>query len=120
MAHVWQHTLGLNVALRGIEIGMRGGYYMTKAYDYDLICDDQYREFNQFNFEQQADIISHYFDAFYLPEEGHNAPKQRSKNEKQKFALKKVLAGFLQNPKNKDLVSKNYGKLYYGKDPLQY
>lgn len=120
MAHVWQHTLGLNVALRGIEIGMRGGYYITKAYDYDLICDDQYREFNQFNFEQQADIISHYFDAFYLPEEGHNAPKQRSKNEKQKFALKKVLAGFLQNPKNKDLVSKNYGKLYYGKDPLQY
>lgn len=120
MAHVWQYRLGLSVALRGIEIGMRGGYYKAKAYDYDLICDDQYREFNQFNFEQQAEIISHYFDAFYLPEKGHDSPKLHNKNLKQKFALQKVLSEFIKNPSDKNLISKNYGKTYYGKEPLQY
>lgn len=120
IAHVWQYRLGLSVALRGIDIGLRGGYYKAKAYGYDLICDDQYLEFNQFNFEQQAEIISHYFDAFYLPEKGHNDLDLHNKNLKQKFALQKVLSIFIKNPLDKNLISKNHGKLYYGKEPIQY
>lgn len=121
MVHVWQYQLGLNVATRGIEIGMRGGYGDdAKAYDYDLICDDQGKSFNQFNFEQQAEIISHYYDAYHLPIQGHNYPILHNKNVMQKFALKDILRDFLSNPNNSELLSKNYGEIYYHQQPKKY
>ncbi|MCH7337147.1 zinc protease [Acinetobacter sp. NIPH 2699] len=120
MAHVWQYQLGLNVAARGIEIGIRGGYSDAKAYDYDLVCDDQGKNFNQFNFEQQAEIISHYYDAYHLPIQGHNYPILHNKNVMQKFALKNVLKDFLADPSNGKLLSKNYGGIYYHQEPKRY
>ncbi|MCU4389004.1 zinc protease [Acinetobacter haemolyticus] len=120
MAHVWQYQLGLNVAARGIEIGIRGGYSDAKAYDYDLVCDDQGKNFNQFNFEQQAEIISHYYDAYHLPLQGHNYPILHNKNVMQKFALKNVLKDFLADPSNSELLSKNYGGIYYHQEPKRY
>ncbi|MEQ1064604.1 zinc protease [Acinetobacter sp. XH1741] len=120
MAHVWQYQLGLNTALRGLEIGVRGGYSDAKAYDYDLANDDQGKKFNQFNFEQQAEIISHYFDAYYLSIQGHNYPVLHNKNVMQKTALKDVLNEFLVNPSDKKLLSQNYGSLYYNHEPKRY
>ncbi|TNL58986.1 zinc protease [Acinetobacter bereziniae] len=120
MTHVWQYQLGLNVAARGIEIGIRGGYSDAKAYDYDLICDDQCKKFNQFNFEQQAEIICHYYDAYHLPVEGHNYPILHNKNIMQKFALKNILKDFLADPSNSELLSKNYGGIYYHQEPKRY
>ncbi|EMR5776500.1 putative zinc protease [Acinetobacter baumannii 1062314] len=120
MAHVWQYQLGMNTAMRGIEIGIRGGYSDAKAYDYDLVCDDQGKKFQQFNFEQQAEIISHYFDAYHLPVQGHNYPVLHNKNVMQKFALKNVLKEFLVNPSDKALLSQNYGGIYYNHEPKRY
>ena len=67
MTHVWQHQLGYSNFGAGLEIGVKGGYTSgSKAYDYDLLCDDQDKKFNQFNMEQQGEIISHYYDAMHL------------------------------------------------------
>nr|WP_174506063.1 zinc protease [Acinetobacter sp. Marseille-Q1620] len=120
MTHVWQYALGLSTFYRGLEIGSRGGYEDAKAYDYDLVCDDQNKSFEEFNFEQQAEIVSHYFDAFHLSASGHNYPILHNKNVMQKYALQKVLKDFLVNPNDKSLLSKNYGKIYYGKEPKSY
>lgn len=115
MAHVWQYSIGLNVAFRGVEIGLRGGYKDAKAYDYDLDGKDKNKNFTEFNFEQQAELISHYFDAVYLSIDGHKDRAMHQKNSKNLVTLTNILKDFLNNPKNQMLISKNYGEIYYGK-----
>lgn len=65
MTHVWQFQHGYNNAKSGINTGINGGYTeKSLAYKYDL--NDKSKKFNQYNMEQQAEIVSHYFDATYI------------------------------------------------------
>lgn len=122
MAHVWQHQLGYNNFGAGLEIGIRGGYTSeSKAYDYDLLCDDQDKKLNQFNMEQQGEIISHYYDAVYLTNfPNHDLPISHKKNLAQLAALKKVLQDFLNNPSDKNLLPLNYGKFFWHSTKSRY
>ncbi|WP_151751962.1 zinc protease [Acinetobacter bereziniae] len=121
MTHVWQHQLGYKNFGIGIEIGLKGGYTSeSKAYDYDLLCNDQDKEFHEFNMEQQGEIISHYFDAVHLSKGNHDLPLQHEKNIKQLAALKKVLIPFFKNPTDKNLLPKNYGKIFWHKPKSLY
>lgn len=119
MTHVWQYQLGLSTATRALEVAGHGGYSTgkgqtkPKAYLYDLYKQDKGKHFNQFNFEQQAEIVSHYYDAFFLPTNGHDLPILHNKNLSIKNELSKVLKDFIVNPNNKNLVSKIHAKSYY-------
>lgn len=114
MTHVWQHQLGFNNFGTGIIIGLKGGYTLeSKAYDYDLLYNDQNKKFSEFNMEQQGEIVSHYFDAVYLSNVNHDLPKQHANNKNQLTALKKVLIPFFNNPTDKNLLPNNYGKIFW-------
>lgn len=115
MAHVWQYSIGLSVAFRGVEIGLRGGYKDARAYDYDLNGKDKNKTFTEFNFEQQAELISHYFDAVHLSIDNHNYIKLHRKNLNNLSMIKSILKDFIDSPKNRNLISKNYGEIYHGK-----
>ena len=115
MAHVWQYSIGLSVAFRGVEIGLRGGYKDARAYDYDLNGKDKNKTFTEFNFEQQAELISHYFDAVHLSIDNHNYIKLHRKNLNNLPMIKSILKDFIDSPKNRNLISKNYGEIYHGK-----
>jgi hypothetical protein len=65
MAHVWQWQLGFRIKLHGFWTAITGGYTKGSAYEYDSTRDDG-KILPEFNFEQQAEIISHYFAAKYL------------------------------------------------------
>lgn len=43
-----------------------------------------------------------------------------NKNIMQKFALKNILKDFLADPSNSELLSKNYGGIYYHQEPKRY
>ena len=68
MAHVWQYfAMDLSVACRGVRLALIGGYSeedksgKLMAYAYDLLGIDKGKEFKDFNIEQQADIVRHYY-----------------------------------------------------------
>lgn len=96
MAHVWQYHLGYWVFMNGAWMAISGGYYEQKSYNYDLKADNG-KSLPDFNFEQQGDIIAHYFAAkflnytYYLPELAF---------------LESVLKEFIRNPKNAKLLPK--------------
>lgn len=59
LAHVWQHHLGFPVLMSGVRIALCGGYYRHRAYQYGDLT--KYRQFNELNMEQQANIFAHFF-----------------------------------------------------------
>lgn len=66
MAHVWQYQQGLSVLYRGLCLGLRGGYGRgAPAYAYDPHVQGAHR-LQDFNLEQQAELLAHYFDARFL------------------------------------------------------
>ena len=112
MAHVWQYyAMDLSVACRGIALKAKGGYEAdAKAYAYDLFGVDAKKEFKDFNIEQQAEIIAHYFLVKHYPTTAKSllSPLLISQQQNRKYILK----DFLVNPKNKILQSVHWGKNY--------
>lgn len=112
MTHVWQYQLGYSNAIAGINTGINGGYTSRAlAYDYDLV--DKNKKFNQYNMEQQAEIISHYFDTIHRYSKGHDVPNLHASNLRNKIDLARVLSEFIANPSNKELISKQRGQENY-------
>lgn len=95
MAHVWQYSLGYNILLNGFITTISGKYYTNKAYCYNHIC--EVIDLNQFSFEQQAELISHYYGAKYL-----NVAKYKESI----LYYESILKKFLLNPKDKNLLPK--------------
>ncbi len=98
MAHVWQHQLGFKVRLHGIKTAIAGGYSAEgNVYKYTSI--DLYQNtLPDFNFEQQAEIISHYFGAEYLKENDF-LPNL--------LLFRSVLKEFIINPKDEKLLPRS-------------
>ncbi|MPW45515.1 zinc protease [Acinetobacter guerrae] len=112
MTHVWQYQLGYSNAVAGINTDINGGYTSRAlAYDYDLV--DKNKKFNEYNMEQQAEIISHYFDTIYRYSKGHDAVNLHASNIRNKTDLARVLSEFIVNPSNKELISKQHGQENY-------
>ena len=112
MTHVWQFQHGFNNAGVGINTGINGGYTdRSLAYKYSL--SDKNKEFNEYNMEQQAEIISHYFDATYAYEVAHDSPNLHKTHIAKLLDLKRVLTEFLANPDNNELISKSRGQENY-------
>lgn len=97
MTHVWQYQQGMNIILRGLITAITGGYIQQRCYQYSPT---QHQYLQQYHFEQQAEIISHYFDAEYLNIQEHNRPDLYEKHQRDKVLLAKILQQFLQQPKN--------------------
>lgn len=95
MTHVWQHGLGYNILLNGFLTAISGQYYNSKVYCYDNQC--EIIDFNKFSFEQQAEIISHYYGAKFL---------KVTKYQESLSYYEATLKEFLSNQKNKNLLSK--------------
>lgn len=112
MAHVWQYyAMDISVACRGIMLQLKGGYDSNaKAYAYDLLGADSKKEFKDFNIEQQAEIIAHYFWMKYYPATAKKYLSYLLISQQQN--RKYILRDFLVNPKNKILKSINWGKNY--------
>lgn len=112
MAHVWQYyAMDLSVACRGVALKAKGGYEAdAKAYAYDLFGADAKKEFKDFNIEQQAQIIAHYFLVKYYPTTARNYLSSLLISQQQN--RKYILKDFLVNPKNKILKSIDWGKNY--------
>lgn len=106
MAHVWQYyAMNLSVACKGVELGIRGGYRNGSAYKYDLLGADSRKQFKDFNIEQQADIICHYYLVKYHPKDAMDILGPSLFHQQAQRAS--VLREFLNNPKNKTLRSTN-------------
>jgi type VI secretion system secreted protein VgrG len=96
MTHVWQHQLGMFVLLKALILRINGGYKNDNTgkppigYRYDS-ANYIGKTLPDFNFEQQAEIISHYFAAKYLGD-GRYLPDLRF--------YESVLRDFLVKPKN--------------------
>lgn len=112
MTHVWQYQHGFNNARAGINTGINGGYTQRSlAYEYSLA--DKIKKFNEYNMEQQAEIVSHYFDATHTYQTIHNSPRLHKQNVMNLPNLRQVLSEFLVNPDNKQLVSLSRGQENY-------
>jgi hypothetical protein len=109
MAHVWQYQLGYAIKthaiLLSVKFGYSGGsgseYGILRAYRYNLDGEDKGKALSDFNMEQQAELISHYFAAtetelnmvyYGFSQEYHDLT-----------LLKQTLASFLSSPKDKNL-----------------
>ena len=80
----------------GAIIAATGGYAEgSPAYHYDLRGMDKDKKFFEFNMEQQADLIAHYFAARFL---------KTKKYVEEYIDLKRVLAPFLQDPEDPSLL----------------
>lgn len=95
MTHVWQYQLGYDVAREGFKVFMHGGYNKGSVYKYDDAKGKKTR-LPDFNFEQQAEIISHYYGGKYL-----KIPKYLPDL---KTFFEPVLKDFLKKPKDKYLL----------------
>ncbi|MHB8138500.1 MAG: hypothetical protein ACYDGO_08960 [Smithellaceae bacterium] len=96
MVHVWQYQLGYWVFMNGLWRGVMGCYSGDKVYKYDIDA-DKGKSLNDFNFEQQADVIAHYFAVKYLKDDRWSSELP---------FLENVLNSFLRNPKNAKLLPK--------------
>ncbi len=114
MTHIWQYfAMDLSVACRGVRLASIGGYTerdtsgRLMAYAYDLLGIDRGKEFKDFNIEQQADIVCHYYlvkyHANYVSQEPQlrNLISQQSRREY-------VLRDFLRNPLDRKLKSEEW------------
>lgn len=115
VTHVWQYQLGLKNLQLGKNQLYIGGYTHKvlspdsyngedfQVYVTDIQGRDLYKEFNEFNFEQQGRIIELYYDAEFLK---FNRP-QRSHHQisiKLLPHVMRILRDFLINPKDKSLL----------------
>ncbi|UOP05461.1 hypothetical protein [Conchiformibius kuhniae] len=91
MAHVWQHALGLKLWLDGSILACKGGYRNHSCYRYrDWLgqCD----ALNQFNMEQQADIIADFFVFRHTRDDAH---------------VRRIIAAFRDNPADVRLLPRH-------------
>ncbi|WP_106076135.1 PAAR domain-containing protein [Chromobacterium amazonense] len=102
MGHVWQYQMGYSVAWAGTKLGAKGGYaddgvagQPSPAYRYNLNGEDKGKKLPDFNMEQQAQLIAHYFGGAVI---GYGDYIGRLPQ------LRQALADFLANPKNPALV----------------
>jgi len=106
MVHVWQYQLGYWVAWAGFRIQLKGGYQFdpgqdtARAYRYEATSNPD-RALQDFNMEQQGDLISHYFDAVYLSRVRVDAHRKRVADLP---FLQIILADFLRNPSDASLL----------------
>ncbi|MBD3844008.1 MAG: type IV secretion protein Rhs [Campylobacterales bacterium] len=96
MTHVWQYQNGCNIIKNALKFFLKGQYKNGQIYCYDNEC--KIKQFCEFNLEQQATIIEHYFGAKYL-----GIGKYISKLS----YLENNLSEFLKNPKDKTLIPSN-------------
>ncbi len=94
MTHVWQYQNGFNLIKNALKFLLKGQYKNGEIYCYGDKC--EIKPFCEFNFEQQATMIEHYFGAKYLGI-GKYADKLPY--------LEKILGDFLKDPKDKTLIS---------------
>ncbi|WP_143821878.1 hypothetical protein [Moraxella lacunata] len=109
MVHIWQNQLGSSTLKHGACIFVGGKYFgsggtqngqasnSAKAYDYDIVNDGI--DFPDYSLEQQAEVISHYFDILKFG--------QKAKFYSLKTYYEKCLAYFLKNPNEPLLLPKN-------------
>ncbi|MCP9758147.1 type IV secretion protein Rhs [Aquitalea sp. S1-19] len=92
MTHVWQYQRGYRLRLAALCLLAQGGYGWRDAYAYPQ---QPGAEFKDFNFEQQAELVSHYYGAAVLglPALLPSLPW-----------LQTVLQGFLADPGDKRLL----------------
>lgn len=102
LGHVWQYQLGYSVVWGGVKIGTRGGYSddgvkhkPAPAYRYNLDGEDRGKTLPDFNMEQQAELISHYFGAVTLGMGEYTIILP---------SLRLALRDFIANPKNRALL----------------
>ena len=102
LSHVWQYQLGYSVVWAGFRLGAGGGYSKdgainrpSPAYRYNLAGSDKGKELPDFNMEQQAELISHYFAATQLGSPRYFAEQTE---------LAKALGSFITNPKDATLL----------------
>ncbi|MGL6071139.1 type IV secretion protein Rhs [Craterilacuibacter sp.] len=96
MAHVWQYQRGYRLRLAGVCLLAQGGYGWRDAYAYQPL---EGRAFRSFNFEQQAELLSHYYGAqvLQLPALLPRLPWLRA-----------VLQDFQANPSDRSLLPLSY------------
>lgn len=100
MAHVWQRRLGYPLVRCAIGTAITGGYSsLWDAYAYDLLGKDKGKLLGQFNHEQQAAMIAHYYSLQYL----NYVPHKFDTN--QRNELYSVLKDFIQDPTKKSLLA---------------
>lgn len=103
MTHVWQYQHGFSPAVSGAAIGLCGGYGdRALAYNYDL--SKEIKRFNEYNMEQQGDIVADYFDVIYPFQIPHDRIDLHQQHVKNFIKLKMVLKDFLVNPSDLSLV----------------
>jgi hypothetical protein len=96
MAHVWQHQRGYRVWWHGLLLALRGGYIARRAYAYaDRLAEGA--RFQDFNMEQQADLLAHWFACDCLDLPAYAA---------RRVALHTALAPFLADPSRRELLPK--------------
>ncbi|BBF84920.1 hypothetical protein DLM_1296 [Aquitalea magnusonii] len=102
MTHVWQYQLGYSVVWAGIKLSTRGGYsddgvkgQPAPAYRYNLDGEDKGKTMPDFNMEQQAQLVSHYFGATVL---------SMSVYAKRLPGLRAALTRFINTPKDPTLL----------------
>ncbi|MEN6423697.1 MAG: hypothetical protein ABFD76_17290, partial [Smithella sp.] len=104
MTHVWQHQLGYDVAMNGLVAAMKLKYKDNSIYEYDPIT-DKGKLLSNFNFEQQGELISHYFAAKYLWYADYLSSRPFYEN---------ILKDFLRNPKNAKLLPDKEASFFKG------
>lgn len=98
LTHVWQWQQGFHTWLGGLLLAGQGGYYRRRAYRYTL---SPARPFAEYNMEQQAEVVAHYFAARYCDWAQYTC---------QLNCLHTVMQPFLSQPTNPALLPRYLGK----------
>lgn len=87
MTHVWQHQMRYRLRWNGLKTLLTGGYWRARIYRYPT---EQALPFAQYNFEQQAQVVAHYYHSLE-----HQCPHP---------TLQAALSDFLKNPSDRALL----------------
>lgn len=117
MTHVWQYQMGIVSWFHGIKHACKLNYSSEaysndlktkklKGYVTDILGKDKGKNFNEFNMEQQAELIEMWFDASWLksvnPNRNHHIQSVRLSRD-----VGKILRDFLINPLDKSQLPLN-------------
>lgn len=117
MTHVWQYQMGIVSWYHGIKHACKLDYSSEeysndlktkklKGYVTDILGKDKGKRFNEFNMEQQAELIEMWFDAGWLkntnPNRNHHIQSIKLSKD-----VGKILRGFLINPLDKSQLPLN-------------
>ncbi|MBJ8453481.1 zinc protease [Acinetobacter bereziniae] len=117
MTHVWQYQMGIVSWLHGLKHACKLDYASEgysndlktkklKGYITDILGNDKGKKFNEFNMEQQAELVEMWFDAGWLqhvnPKRNHHIQSVRLSGE-----VEKILRDFLINPSDKSQLPIN-------------